>query len=201
LCTKTIEVTLANLPASSSFEIDEKFLNTLTLTQPTFQPNPTQCLASTYTYQLADNVGSVITVPPFITAFSNSSLTIATIDKTQAGSYNYRIKVTESVSGLVNTAVAFTLQLTVKIYATDMNLVPSSIIAPQNYLISDSPLVLLAFQYSFVPSNSILNVEYSLVNAPSFVSPVLSGGTWVKVETTNTAHTGTYVIEVKTIDH
>jgi hypothetical protein len=140
-------------------------------------------------------------VPAFITAFSNSSLTVATIDKTQAGSYNYRIKVTESVSGLVNTAVAFTLQLTVKIYATDMNLVLSSIIAPQNYLISDSPLVLLAFQYSFVPSNSILNVEYSLVNAPSFVSLVLSGGTWVKVETTNTAHTGTYVIEVKTIDH
>jgi hypothetical protein len=62
-------------------------------------------------------------------------------------------------------------------------------------------LVLLAFQYSFVPSNAILNVEYSLVSPPSFVSLVLSGGTWVKVETTNTAHTGSYVIEVKTIDH
>ena len=31
LCTKTIDVLLANLPSSSSFEIDEKFLNTLTL--------------------------------------------------------------------------------------------------------------------------------------------------------------------------
>jgi len=201
LCTKTIDIAVTNLPGSSSFEIDEKFLNTLTLNQPTFKPNPTQCLIGTYTYQLADNGGSVITVPAFITTFSNSSLTVATIDKTQAGSYSYRIKVTESVSGLVNTAVAFTLQLTVKIYATDMNLVPSSIIAPQNYLISDSPLVLLAFQYSFVPNNAILNVEYSLVSPPSFVSLVLSGGTWVKVETTNTAHTGSYVIEVKTIDH
>jgi len=117
LCTKTIEVTLANLPASSSFEIDEKFLNTLTLTQPVFEPNPIQCHTETYTYELANNLGVVVQVPGFISDFNNASLTIATIDKSFEGLYDYRIKVTESVSGLVNTDVAFTLELTVKIYA------------------------------------------------------------------------------------
>lgn len=36
LCTQRIEILLNSLPATSSFEIDEKHLNTLVLTQPTF---------------------------------------------------------------------------------------------------------------------------------------------------------------------
>jgi hypothetical protein len=40
-CTKSIDVIIVNLPALSIFEIDEKLLKSLTLSQPTFQPNPT----------------------------------------------------------------------------------------------------------------------------------------------------------------
>ena len=40
LCTKRIDVLSTNLPATTNFEIDEKHLNTLTLTQPTFKPFP-----------------------------------------------------------------------------------------------------------------------------------------------------------------
>jgi hypothetical protein len=40
-CTKSIEVAITNLPAISIFEIDEKLLKSLILSQPAFQPNPT----------------------------------------------------------------------------------------------------------------------------------------------------------------
>jgi hypothetical protein len=197
LCTKTIEVVLPNLPGSSSFEIDEKFLNTLTLTQPTFQPNPVQSLIGTYT----DSLSAVIPVPGFISVFDNSSLVIATIDKSFKGLYNYKIKVTESVSGFTNTDVAFALELTVKIYALEMNLVPSTVIPDQNYLVADPALELLAYMYNFVPVTAMLDVQYRLINPPSFVSLFESSGTWIKIETTDSADTGTYVIEVKTIDN
>ena len=53
---------------------------------------------------------------------------MATTDITFEGTYDYSIKVTESVSGLTNNDVNFQLVLTVKIYATEMNLYASSII-------------------------------------------------------------------------
>jgi len=54
-CTKSIDLVIANLPAVSTFEIDEKVLKSLTLTQPTFQPNPPQCEIGPYNYELADS--------------------------------------------------------------------------------------------------------------------------------------------------
>ena len=56
-------------------------------------------------------------MPSFITTFDNISLTIGTIDKSFKGLYDFRIKVTESISTYVNTLVMFALNLTVKIYA------------------------------------------------------------------------------------
>lgn len=53
-----------------------------------------------------------------MTAFDNSSLKVATVNKSFEGIYDYSIKVTESVSGLVNNEVALNLVLKVKIYAT-----------------------------------------------------------------------------------
>jgi hypothetical protein len=47
-CTKRIDLVMANLPPTTNFEIDEKNLNTLTLTQPTFTPFPSQCAIGTY---------------------------------------------------------------------------------------------------------------------------------------------------------
>jgi hypothetical protein len=59
----------------------------------------------------------VITIPGFLTQFSNTALTIATVDKTFRNTYNWSIKVTEPISLLVNNDVHFQLNLTVKIYA------------------------------------------------------------------------------------
>ena len=49
-CTKSIDLVSANIPAVNNFEIDEKLLKSLTLTQPTFMLNPSQCTIGTYKY-------------------------------------------------------------------------------------------------------------------------------------------------------
>ena len=62
-----------------------------------------------------------------------------------------------------------------------MNLVTSTTIPDQNYLVGDPKLDLLAYVYTFVPSNAVLNVVYSLVNPPSFVSIATTTGTWISI--------------------
>jgi hypothetical protein len=125
-------------------------------------------------------------------------LTIATIDPSFEGTYEYSIKVTESVSGFSNDDVDFELVFTVKIYATEMNL--ANTIADKNYLIGDAKLSFeIPELFTFVPSNSVFDVVYSLVGPPSFVS--LRAGTWIDVETSDLANTGTYEVEVLTTDN
>jgi hypothetical protein len=64
-----------------------------------------------------------------MSAFENSALTIATINTSYEGTYNYSIKATESVSGLANINVKFEIVLTIKIYATSMTVIDSTLIA------------------------------------------------------------------------
>ena len=82
-----------------------------------------------------------------------------------------------------------------------MNLVVDTIIPNQNYLLGSSNLVLLAYQYNFVPNNAVLDVVYTLVNPPPFVTLINSSGTWIQISTNSPADTGVYTIEVKTIDN
>jgi len=117
------------------------------------------------------------------------------------GTYNYSIKVTESISGLANINVKFEIVLTIKIYATSMTVIDSTLIADQNYLVGSSPLILLAPLYDYLPVGSVLDVVYTLVNPPAFVTLVESAGTWVRIETSDATNTNTYVIEVKTTDN
>lgn len=199
-CTKRIDLILANLPPTTNYKIDERNLQTLTLKQPTFAPYPIHCADGPYIYQLADSTGNLITIPNFLTHFSNTSLTIATTEKIFENVYDWSIKVTESVSGFVNNDVHFQLNLTVKIYALEMNLVVDTIITDQNYLLGSSHLILLAYQYSFVPANAALDVIYTLVDPPGFVSLLNSNGTWLKISTNDLKDTGIYKIYVKTIE-
>jgi hypothetical protein len=90
-CTKRIDVLTQNLPAISNFTVDSKNLLSLTLSQPTFQPFPTQCIVGTYSYQLSNSSGTAISIPVFITAFNNSSLKIETSDVSLEATYDYKI--------------------------------------------------------------------------------------------------------------
>lgn len=53
-----------------------------------------------------------------MSTFDNANLEVSTSDISFEGTYDYTIKVTESVSNLINDDIAFQLVLTVKIYAT-----------------------------------------------------------------------------------
>ncbi len=108
-CTKSIDVLSANIPFVNNFEIDEKLLKSLTLTQPTFQPNPNQCTTGPYKYELADVNGNLIPQPGFLTQFDNSVIKISTVEKSFANVYFWSIKVTEPISGLINNSVKFKL--------------------------------------------------------------------------------------------
>jgi hypothetical protein len=77
--------------------------------------------------------------------------------------------VTEPISKLTNNSVKFRLELTVKIYALEMNLIANTIIPDQNYLLGSPALNLLAYQYNFVPNDAQLDVVYTLINSPAFV--------------------------------
>jgi hypothetical protein len=128
-------------------------------------------------------------------------LTFSTIDKSFEGLYDFKIKVTESVSGLTNLDVAFSIEMTVKIYALEMNLILATVISDQNYLVADPAMILLAYMYDFVPSNAVLDVHYSFTSAPSFVQLIDSTGIWIQVLTSDPNDTGIYTIEVLTVDN
>lgn len=82
-----------------------------------------------------------------------------------------------------------------------MTVVTATLISDQNYLLGSPAMMLPVPEYDFVPTNSILNVVYTLVNPPPFVTIVESTGTWVQVLTSDATNTNVYVIEVKTTDN
>lgn len=82
-----------------------------------------------------------------------------------------------------------------------MDLVADTRIPDQNYLLGSSNLVLLAYQYNFVPNNAVLDVVYTLVDPPPFVTLSDASGTWIEISTNSPADTGVYKIYVKTIDN
>lgn len=162
-CTRSIEVLARNLPASSQYTIDSKHLNTLPLTQATFVQKPAECAVGTFSYELTDTSGTVIAKPDFFSAFSNSAVTVASTDVSHKGTNDYKIKVTDSLTGLQNNEVQFSVVLKVKVYATSMALVAGSLIPDQRYYITSSKISLTVPSYSFEPSDAVLNVQYSLV--------------------------------------
>lgn len=75
-----------------------------------------------------------------------------------------------------------------------MDLVADTVIPDQNYLLGSPTLTLLAYQYNFLPSNAVLDVVYTLINPPAFVSLINSSGTWLSIQTSNPLDTGVYTI-------
>lgn len=62
-------------------------------------------------------------------------------------------------------------------------------------------MTLLAYQYDFVPNDAVLDVVYSLVSPPYFVTLSTTAGNRINIQTTNPADTGVYMIQVKTSDN
>ena len=66
-----------------------------------------------------------------------------------------------------------------------MNLIADTIIPDQNYLLGSPTMNLLAYMYKFGPNNAQVNVFYSLIDPPAFVSLVNMGGHWLLISTSD----------------
>jgi len=107
-CSKTIDVAAGPI-ADFSYRIDLDAPWTDSVPVPQYVPNPSQCLAGTYSLQVVlTDPGSF---PVFINEFPTSNLVIATQDVSNVGVYNFKIRATESITGLVNDSNSFALTI------------------------------------------------------------------------------------------
>jgi hypothetical protein len=83
----------------------------------------------------------------------------------------------------------------VKVYATSMVVDAGTLIPNTTYLVGSSIISFFVPTYSFIPTNSVINVSVTLVNPPSFVQVSQVNGSWtIYVQTSNTSDTGQYLI-------
>lgn len=118
-----------------------------------------------------------------------------------AGTKNFKIKVTDTETGLSNNDVSTEVVMTAKIYATVQTLDIGTDISDQEYLVGATKLSIPAPTYTFSPADAVLNVVYSLVSAPEYVQLNSIGGkTFIEVYSSDVTITDVITIEVKTLD-
>ena len=86
---------------------------------PTYDTNPNDCPSKTFSYELLESNGNAL--PTFITlATPFISFGVLSKDKSQSGTYDLKIKATDSVSGLTDESDAFTITMTKGVKATEL---------------------------------------------------------------------------------
>jgi len=105
LCTKSISIVTNPIPATTIYTINTSVLMTTQLTLPTYEPTPNTCAMGTWSYSVA--LDPVATFPAFITENPTTTIDIATQDDTQAGTYNFRVTATDSLTSVANSDVVF----------------------------------------------------------------------------------------------
>jgi len=104
-CTKSISLVANPIPATTTYTINTSILKTTSFSLPTYQPSPSNCAIGTLSFQVA--LDPVSAFPTFITQFPSTKIDLATTDASKAGTYNFRVTVTDSLTGLQNNAVTF----------------------------------------------------------------------------------------------
>jgi hypothetical protein len=94
------------------------------------------------------------TFPPFINEIPTDKLIVATQDVTKVGVYNFKIKATESLSGLVNEKEEFVLTIGGPNYAEQLILISGTELNDISYSLGSPKLVLNAPQYNILPADS-----------------------------------------------
>lgn len=171
LCTKSISLVSNPIATTTDYTINKSQLLTTTLSLPTYQPTPNNCAIGTLTFQvLAEPAGPLA---PFITEYPTSKIDVATSDAAQAGAYDFRLRVTDSLTGIQNSVVSFHLDMLV---ITSFVLDVSTSIQDQVYKVSDPAIVLNVPQYLQTPTKATTKYFYSLVvPTPSFVTMIGPG--------------------------
>lgn len=87
----------------------------------------------------------VATFPTFITEYPTTKINIATTDPTKDGSYDFRLLVTDPLTGLQNSVVNFHVDMHA---VSALTLVASTAIPDQVYKVGDPAITLGVPQYT-----------------------------------------------------
>lgn len=147
LCTKQISLVTNLIPATSVYTINKSNLLTTVHPLPVYEPTPNNCNSLALSYQVELN--PVSTFPGFITETPTSQIEIASTDPLDANVYNFRLVVTDTLTGLSNNVVLFEVDV-VAISALTLNTVTA--VADQVYKVNDAEIVLPVPLYSQTPA-------------------------------------------------
>jgi hypothetical protein len=133
LCTKAI-VIASGAVSDFSYQIDLDAPWTKYVPLPQYAPDPAQCVFGTYTFEVLYS-GSPF--PAFINQHPTTQLVVATQNVGLIGDYPLKIKVTESISGLVNDIDSFVLSILEPTYTQSLELVAGTQINDFTYTITN----------------------------------------------------------------
>ena len=131
--------------------------------------NPAQCASGAFTYEVASS--DAIPYPVFISKFPTLTVQVATQDESKVGAYNFKLKVTEPISGLVNDQNAFVCLITTTNRVNSLAFIIATQVADFTYLLGSPEFVLDSPSYTFLPINADTNFTFSLdASAPAFIT-------------------------------
>jgi hypothetical protein len=201
-CTKTVDL-FANSIASFDYQIVLASENTVEKTLPTYKINPIECAKNDFTYELVYT--EVGTYPTFVLdQYPTTKIRFMTQSIPLVGSYDFKLVVTEPLTGLQNDSDVFTVTILDANYATALNFVASSLVDDLDYLISDDEIILDPYEFTVTPADADVEYEYSLDitftqgnDDPYCITliPQPTGCPKIKIYTTDTSYTGIYSVD------
>jgi hypothetical protein len=163
-CTTSINILSNPIPATITYILNPNTLNTMTQALPTYGPSPSTCA-----YGFSYSVINIATgaCAPWLSCAPTSNISIATTDWTLAGTYNFRINVSDSASDMTNQAVTFSVVIKI-MNATSIT--KSTSLANQTYQINQAMMYVSLPTYTWYPTQSATVFSYSISAGPSFVT-------------------------------
>lgn len=132
-----------------------------------------------------------------MTEYPTTQIDIASSDPLDAGVYDFRVFVIDSLTSLSNNEVLFQVDV---VAITALTLDAGTAIADQVYKVADTAIVLDAPLYTPTPSYADTKFTYSLIApTPSFVTQLGAGDETsdVQIVTADHADTGTYTVTIQ----
>jgi hypothetical protein len=139
------------------------------------------------------------TFPPFINQLPTDKLIVTTQNVIHVASHNFKIKASESLSGLVNELETFVLTIVKPVYTEKLVLVEGTELEDLNYTIYSPKVVLDVPKYEVFPVDADKKLVYSLdPSTPAFVTlvPNANGELTIQIISSSNDDLGVYTITV-----
>lgn len=109
----------------------------------------------------------------FITRYPTTTIELQTQDESKIGNYNFKLKVTEPLTGLINEQNTWVTSVTPATRVTSLTWIAATQIADLTYLVSSPANVFDSPQYTYLPSDADIKFTFSLgPTTPTFITLV-----------------------------